>query len=190
LLEIKNLNRAEEASTTNGHANEDTGGGVYRSTNLAEPAKTYDYRNALDLMPRFVLKQINERRLLNSTTLNTIANNSLISNQTLISPFYTKSTSDMIENANRELLAKRNHKMSGTNGKMSSNQSDNQSTSSGGKSGGHTLTSYNINNLTMPPNLAQQQASNNPNLQNLFNQSQFTSTNNSSRPLKHANKKS
>jgi hypothetical protein len=141
-------------------------------------------------MPKFVLKQINERRLLNSTTLNSIANNSMISNQALISPFYTKSTSDMIENANKELLlARRNSNNSkanaGNNPANAKAPGDSQSMKS--QQTTNTLTSYNINNLTMPHNIGNSNA-NNPNLQNLFNQSQFTST--STRPVKYGSKKS
>ena len=115
LLEIKNLNQPaavkEEAAAASFIKASETAAVAtviaydepYRSTNITEPSA---YKSALDFMPKFVLKQINERRLLNTNALNTI-NNSVLNNAVLISPYYSKSTSDLIENVHRDLILKK-----------------------------------------------------------------------------------
>lgn len=108
LLEIKNLNQPEgnngqTVAGTKSLTNVDEESTLSAFNKNTDTGNRIELKNALDYMPKFVLKQINERRLLNPNILTNINNNVLNNTSALMSPYFTKSTTDIIENANKEL---------------------------------------------------------------------------------------
>jgi hypothetical protein len=138
------------------------------SLNDSNNKSVLEYKAALEFMPKFVLKQINEKKLLNANALNSTTNNNtnttnqqqnINANTTaLFSPYLTKSTSDIIDNAaaNTILLKKNSfNKLNNLKSTPNFNSSSNNSMlmmNSNSSNSFNTIVNNSANNINISSN--------------------------------------